>query len=218
MHTIRFRPSGLGGLFAALAIAAVSATSAQAGEPAETSIYGIALYKPFTAMAECPYNQGSYAGAQRYYLGMFEQPTPCFQYLDRSLIGTAPTGTVKLYVTYPLHKFPEMYDGMTVSLIDGLVQGIHLSTHGIDTQGNDYAVLLRKFGKPLVKRTVPVQNRMGAAFEVIEASWQRPNGVSVSFRGATDKLDDGELVVTTPQEVAREQAKLDEQQAGVPKL
>lgn len=218
MHTSRFRPSSLGGLIAALAIAAVSATSAQADEPAETAIYGIALFKPFTAMSECPFKQGNYAGAHRYYTGMFEQPNPCFQYRDLSLIGTPPTGTVKLYITYPMNKFPEMYDGMTVSLIDGIVQGFDLSTHGIDTQGHDYALLLRKFGKPLVKRTVTVQNRMGATFEVIEASWQRPNGVSVSFRGATDKLDDGELIVTTPQEAARQQAKFDQQQAGVPKL
>jgi len=217
MYTIRLQPSVLGGLLAALAIVAAP-TSAPAGEPAETSIYGITLGQPFTAMPECSYQQGNYAGAHRYYTDMFQQPAPCFQHRNLSLIGTAPTGKVKLYITYPVGKFPEMYDGMTVSLIDGVVQGLHLSTHGIDTQGHDYALLARKFGKPLVKRTVPVQNRMGAAFEVIEASWQRPNGVSVSFRGATDKLDDGELIVTTPQEVAREQARLDQQQGGVPKL
>ena len=80
------------------------------------------------------------------------------------------------YVTYPRGKFPEMYDGMTISLIDGLVQGIHLSTHGIDTQEHDYAVLLRKFGKPLVKRTVPVQNRMDARASLPSESGSRVRG------------------------------------------
>lgn len=218
MHTIRFQPSVLGGFFAALAIAAAPATPAQAGEPAETAIYGIALFKPFTAMPECPYKQGNYPGAHPYYTGMFETPYPCFQHINQSRIGAAPTGTEKLYVTYPLGKFPEMYNGLRVSVIDGVVHGIYLGTLGINTQAHDYALLERKFGKPQVRRTVTVQNRMGATFQVIEAGWQRPEGVSLSFRGATDQLDAGEVIATTRQEGAREQAKLDQQQEGVPKL
>ncbi|RQG99813.1 hypothetical protein [Paraburkholderia dinghuensis] len=221
MNTSPIRSSVVGGLFAALAIAAAPFASAQTAAPGgatRTSVYGIALAQPFTAMPECPYKQGNYAGASKLYTSMYEISNPCFEHLKMDLIGTAPTGTERLYIAYPTGKYPEMYNGMTVSLVDGLVQDIHLVTNGVDSQERDYALLLRKFGKPLTNRTVPLQNRIGATFEGIEASWQLPGGVAVTFRGVNDQLDTGLLTVTTAEELARQQAKYDQQHAGAPKL
>lgn len=219
MHTIRFRPSALGGLLAAFTFAAAPAasahTSAPGSEPAGTAIYGIALYKPFTAMPECPFKPNSYPGADKAYTD--ETPHPCFEHDDLSLIDTAPTGTEMLDVIYPVDKCPEMYTSLRISLIKGIVHGVYLLTPGVDTQVHDYAFLEYKFGKPQVKRSVTVQDRMRGTYQVIKASWQRPGGVSLSFTGAADAPNAGEFTATTPQEGARLQTQ-DDQQQGLSKL
>ncbi|MFX1675847.1 hypothetical protein PWR63_26930 [Paraburkholderia sp. A2WS-5] len=180
-----------------------------------TAIYGIALYKPFTAMPECPFKPNSYPGVHNSYTD--ETPHPCFEHADRSLIGTAPTGTETLDVMYPVDKYPEMYTSLRISLIKGVVHGVYLLRPGVDTQVHDYAFLEYKFGKPQVKRSVTVQDRMRGTYEVIEARWQRPGGVSLSFTGAADAPNAGEFTATTPQEGARQQAQ-DGQRQGLPKL
>ena len=212
MHTIRFRPSGLGGLFAALSIAVASAASAQAGEPAETSFYGIALARPFTGMPECPKDTN--------YDNMYviQANYPCYQHDKISRIGAGLGGDEDLTIMYPSGKYPEMYNGMYLHVVNGVVQGVKLITNGVASQTHDFALLVGKFGPPSSRRTIPMQNRMGATFDVIEASWQRPNGVSMTFKGVVNSLDTGQVNARTPQEVAREKAMLDEQQAGVPKL
>ena len=53
----------------AAAPAASAHTSAPGSGPAGTAIYGIALYKPFTAMPECPFKPNSYPGADKAYTG-----------------------------------------------------------------------------------------------------------------------------------------------------
>lgn len=185
---------------------------------AETSVYGVRLFKPFTAMPECPEWPQTAPGMPKMYASAADTPQPCFQHTDDSQMGQAPAGTEMLYIEFPLAKRPEMYNGLRISLIHGVVNGIYLVTLGIETQAHDYALLEGKFGPPVEKRTVTVQNKMGASFQVIEATWQRPEGVSLSFRGAGNSLDAGELNVTTPQERARKQAALHKQQEGVPKL
>lgn len=219
MQTFRFRPSALGGLLAAFTFAAASAASAHTSVPGSgatgTAIYGIALYKPFTAMPECPFKPNSYPGADNAYTD--ETPHPCFEHADRSLIGTAPAGTEMLDVMYPVGHCPEMYTSLRISLIEGIVHGVYLLTPGVDTQLHDYAFLEYKFGKPQVKRSVTVQDRMRGTYQVIKASWQRPGGVSLSFTGAADAPNAGEFTARTPQEGARQQAQYDQQQ-GVPKL
>lgn len=220
MHTIRFRPSVLGGLLATFTFAATPAASAHTGAPgsgpAGTAIYGIALYKPFTAMPECPFKPNSAPGAGKAYTD--EAPLPCFEHADLSLIGTVPTGTEMLDVIYPVDKSPEMYTSLRISLIKGVVHGVYLLTPGVDTQVHDYAFLEYKFGKPQVKRSVTVQDRMRGTYQVIKASWQRPDGVSLSFTGAADAPNAGEFTATTPQEGARQQAQDDQPQQGLPKL
>ncbi|WP_145987411.1 hypothetical protein [Cupriavidus taiwanensis] len=105
-----------------------------------------------------------------------------------------------------------------MSIIDGVVHGINLSTLGVDSQQRDYELLVAKFGKPGLKRLVSKQNRMGATFEIIEAAWERPDGITILFQGAGSSLDAGTVKVQTTREAARLKELREQANVGKPKL
>lgn len=208
----------------------------------DTSLYGIALFKPLSGFEECPTYGGtshlaarqsdpsSTFGAQlgqalaaaavgtERYLPFDSVSSPCFAHTDTRLIGSEPTGTETVVINWPLSRMPDMYVKLTVSLIEGVVHGLYLTTPGIDTQEHDYSLLTAKFGKPSAKRTISMQNRLGAMFNVIDASWQRPAGVIVTYKGASLSLDSGIVTVSSKQEAARASAEVEKHNEGRPKL
>lgn len=205
-------------------VASATALPAPVEGPSDTGFFGIVLFKPLGGFPECPneasmpYKFHANPKATRQYVAYVSYP--CFQHGDEGRIGLAPGGTETIWVKWPATKQPQLGGGYGagVSLIDGVVHGVNMSTYGSSSQERDYALLQGKFGTPTRKGMVSKQNRLGAKFDIIEAAWARPGGVVISFEGATDTLDSGRVTARSPQEIARLKAFFDKLNEGKPKL
>jgi hypothetical protein len=74
-------------------------------------------------------------------------------------------------VYFPFANHPDLLAGdhIGVWISGGLAHEIMILTGGIDIQSDCFAQLSEKFGRPTTLATTPVQNRMGAKFDVIHA-------------------------------------------------
>jgi len=146
----------------------------------------------------------------------------CFKHGDIKMMGQAPTGTEWVRVEWPSDKTPQMCahfcDLMSVSLINGVVHGVTLYTSGYAKQERDYELLVQKIGNHFSKDIKLLQNRMGASFDVIDAAWRRPGGITILFIGATHDLDVGLLTAESDEEAARERERAEKKNEGKPKL
>lgn len=95
-----------------------------------------------------------------------------------------------------------------VFIQDGTVASIVIATKGVDVQDAAFAALTKKFGKPNDKAVLTKQNRMGATFKIIEASWARRDA-EIHFWGAKANPDVGGIYIVTPA-VARQIEHSDE--------
>ncbi|QCP54688.1 hypothetical protein FAZ95_38145 [Trinickia violacea] len=158
------------------------------------------IAKPIGGIPECP--------AQAALPGDIGAPDhACFQHADARRYGLAPFGTETLVVTWPAGKQPDLVDGdsMRVSIIDGIVEGIRLSTRGLAFQQRNYTLLEARFGQPAFKWKVTMKSRTGARFEVLKAAWKRPGRITIVYDGAENSTDSGALIIAS----VREQARMD---------
>lgn len=79
-----------------------------------------------------------------------------------------------------------------VSLTNKKITDVYAITKGFEVQRELYQELVARFGKPTRFKESTVQNRMGAVFPKIEASWILSWGI-VDFQGITDSIDAGVL-------------------------
>lgn len=79
----------------------------------------------------------------------------------------------------------------------GNLVGVRFATNGISDQEFDLTVLTNKYGKPTSIVRNKVQNKMGAVFESIEASWNFSD-LTVTLKGSNGELNFGEITVDTP--------------------
>lgn len=160
------------------------------------SMYGIQLGEPLNLM-EC---------ARKVFLGRWEYSTinitstPCFQ---RSFYGTRTPETPMLdenvAVVWPVMKGPDIAasDSIGVMLVGGRSERIEIRTRGASDQNAAFDQLLGKFGKPSSSDTRPVQNRMGAKFEAIIATWKGQD-FTVQLLGMVGRIDEGYIIIETP--------------------
>jgi len=87
----------------------------------------------------------------------------------------------------------------------GRLIGVHFLTDGVDTQELVLNKLTEKYGQATKVDRLPVQNRMGARFQSIEARWKLP-GLVVTFTSTLNNLDSGEVFVDLPQASALREA------------
>ena len=80
----------------------------------------------------------------------------------------------------------------------GALVGLDFWTHGVNTQQYDLQTLIEKYGQPSTRSGTSVQNRMGATFDSIVATWTLPDGLVVVFRGIGARLDEGMVQVSLP--------------------
>ncbi|MGV2287856.1 hypothetical protein AAHK20_04020 [Trinickia sp. YCB016] len=166
----------------------------------DTGLYGILIAKPIGGIPECP--------IQVAMPGDTSAPDyACFQHADARRYGLAPSGTEMLYVTWPAGKQPDLVNGdsMRVSIIDGIVEGIHISTRGLAFQQHNYRWLEARFGRPAFKWKVTMKSHTGARFEVLKAAWKRPGRITIVYDGAENSTDSGALYIAS----VREQARMD---------
>jgi len=86
--------------------------------------------------------------------------------------------------------------GLALQIFDGTVQSILVSTSGVDSQKNIYAMLRKKYGVPASLGKKPQENRMGSPVEGINASWVFSD-LRVIFEGIGATPDEGLLSITT---------------------
>ncbi|CAG9185030.1 hypothetical protein [Cupriavidus pinatubonensis] len=207
-----------------VAIPAAPAAPAPVETLSDTGLFGIVLFKPFGGFPECPNEPFDYykfhfnKKASRQYQDFPKYA--CFRHSDEGRIGQAPGGTEIVWVKWPLGQQPQLVKDSTagVSLIDGIVHGVNLTTYGSDMQERDFEMLVKKFGKPSARQLVSKQNRMGAKYDIIQASWSRPGGVTLVFEGAESSLDSGSVTARSNQESERLKAVFDKFNEKRPKL
>ena len=79
--------------------------------------------------------------------------------------------------------------------LDGLIRGFSVDTKGLKVQQEAYEYLISRYGAPYSRKSLPVQNMMGARFESITAKWRLPSGREISFEGVKNSIDKGEITV-----------------------
>jgi hypothetical protein len=85
----------------------------------------------------------------------------------------------------------------TITVEGDRVIAMYLHTTGIDDQEDILTALARKFGKPSTAYVERLQNRMGAKFAGVRATWRRV-GLIVTFDSTAEGLDDGAIDIMTP--------------------
>jgi hypothetical protein len=76
--------------------------------------------------------------------------------------------------------------------------GAQFTTHGNQDQASVFAELQAKYGRPTQSSRTIAQNAFGATFQVLHARWKFPN-LSVTFDGVGDQLDEGNVIIDTPE-------------------
>jgi hypothetical protein len=192
---------------ALLAVLAVQPVMAQ--EP--LTLFGIPFNQSL-AIPECPwkdvrdYMSRDRKATKREYNNIHFSDTLC--YTQHRNIGQPPTDGNVSFV-FPLSKAPSM-GRLNGRLVNGRLQRMAVYTHGISAQASDFEMLTQKFGQPTKLNRPAVQNRMGASFDTIEAEWALSDGISVLYGSALTKIDEGIVIVSTPEGDAAEQQAQEE--------
>lgn len=110
------------------------------------------------------------------------------------------SGRFRLKINLPWKQKPSImaWDGLVAYVRPGAIVGVDFYTHGVTTQEYDLDTLTKKYGPPTSRSTVPVQNKLGAKFDSIHATWAL-DGLSVSFFGTWGTLDQGMVMVDLPE-------------------
>ena len=191
-------------LMLALSAAGVSAT-AQAAKFTRSSgqrsapspqILGFTLGQPPTLIT-CPTTRDGFFDSRAWSPTLdstcMESPTRA----DTSADGRAKT----LPVHFSRSEEPALAAGMhargfALLILDGTVQGVLVSTSGLDSQKAIYAMLKKKYGIPTSIAKSHGQTGAGKPTEGISASWVFAD-VRVSFEGIEATADEGKLSITT---------------------
>jgi hypothetical protein len=191
-----------------VALAALLACGLALAAPSPSRVIaGITLGDP-PPFPECATVKVKNAGGYKDFLTYADHPLDqqCWQrsFMDPRM-GQPPGAEreeVKAYVTTPLPTGLSSYIQMV--LIDGRVEEIRIDTRGKPWQSDILAALTEKYGKPTYSARTPVQNRMGAQYESLDARWEFSD-MEVSFYGLT-KLDAGKIRIRTAAQVAKDHA------------
>lgn len=85
---------------------------------------------------------------------------------------------------------PEWVFELEFELINGKVERITIFTKGVEFQASALADVIEKFGRPMKREVVEVQNAYSAKYQSIQAYWNAP-GYSVVFSGLGRQISSG---------------------------
>lgn len=161
---------------------------------ADLSVLGFTLGQPLN-LPECPYRM---SGTMKIY---GEVPAQTCVREAAPLKGYASPQRMILFGTSEAPPIVKNWRAVAFEL-DGRLVGLWFATPGATAQETVLAQLTAKYGPPTWKRSDPVQNLMGAAFNSVSAQW-RGHAVDVSFDGTTGRLDTGQVTVDLPEVTVR---------------
>ncbi|MBH1622421.1 hypothetical protein [Stenotrophomonas maltophilia] len=174
--------------------------AATAGAPFE--FMGITLGAPLGP--ECPREQIPNAGAV-YNLGAAK--SACW--VATGMQPGARTNTINndLLMVVPLsNKRPTGTGSVTAVVVNGVVEGLTISTDGFVHAQELFEQLKVKLGAPTKHDTVQVVSGVGANFVGPRAVWELP-GTYVQFNGIVGAVNSGIILVYTEKGKAREAAR-----------
>lgn len=173
---------------------------------AQTVVYGITIGE-HAPWQECPRVAGD---PLMYDSGAKE---PCL----RNILARATLERDKgLYVWFPYGQQPahSATQEVQVILVGERVEGIIVTTGGLKTQSNVLSDLTAKFGNPANVSKRPMQNRMGAKFDALDAVWSLPDRTTVMFYGMMSNIDRGSILVASPAGQAELDARIERGKAA----
>lgn len=182
---------------------AIAVFVACGGASAQTlTVYGIEIGAPI-AVAEC--RKETFGSSVSYSLS---RPAPCM----KASPVTAGPGDFSNggFMDFPPGQAPSHARGSMVGITatGGIVGVVVLNTSGYQAQDSVFTDLIAKFGKPSKSGTIPFQNRMGAKFDGIAATWDLGE-FQVEFLGITTAIDTGLLLIGTKAGLVERQARID---------
>ena len=187
-----------------IGLGAAGADAAAAGTP--PSVLGLVIGQKGT-YPECTYFKGSMESQMK---GISDHPA-CYQFPYNSIQFTIHSAAGQPS-DWPSYVGALTADGSLVEVsgtlaADGTIGEINIPTSGMDSQRRVLADLKAKFGTPTRLQTPALQNRMGAQFVGVRATWVRSDYV-VTFDSTQESLDWGVIEITTKTFLAdKEKAK-----------
>lgn len=118
--------------------------------------------------------------------------------LDDKKRATTPVVNEKVLIKFPISETPTITKNSAVLgiVLEGNLEGIGFDTTGVTGQTKVLNVLKQKYGEPTQFLPRKVQNRMGATYDVFDASWSLPE-LDILFQSVAGKIDSGLVVVDT---------------------
>ena len=135
----------------------------------------------------------------------------CFARVDAATAKWSdPLGTIRVLIFFSESDRPQIVlpiRSVSAQVIDGKLESIRIDTCGIDCQDEALSVLTEKYGKPDALKEENKQNAFGALYTSHQVNWTLLSVIPgttdvsadliVSFRGTTDRLDQGRIDVMT---------------------
>ncbi len=163
---------------------------------------GIVLGAP--VVPECPQEQIPYAGAV-YKLEAAQ--SACWAATGMRPGSQTDIRNNELLTVVPLsNKRPTGTGSVSAVVVNGVVEGLSISTDGFVHAQELFEQLKQKLGKPSQQDSVQVVSGVGAKFVSPRAVWQLP-GVYVQFNGIVGDVNTGIILVYTDAGKAREAAR-----------
>lgn len=203
-----------------LCFALLAASAVAKNDPTDATVLGLRLGETFT-VPECARSKpilpsrlpDSYAGSDS---------IVCFKRDPYGLlINYVPANTpivndqsIRIY--FP-KSVSELSSNVLAQVIDGKLEGLELSTFGVNTQDEVLATLVEKFGEPKSVSEQQLQNSMGAVFTSHLVSWD-VGILHVLFSGAGSRIDAGFVIVRTERQAAFLREIKERQKAASAKL
>lgn len=171
---------------------------------AEVTVFGVAMKQPLP-FGECAFSEikvpkrGQAILGKSYLQYTVHSPSsrPCY---ERTLIGSAaPLDHESVAIKFPIGDEPTLskHGQLAARLIDGRVERLWFWTKGLRHQQVDMDALTAKFGAPSANEVRAVSNAFGATFTSINAGWDLPDGIKVTYASTTGTIDTGMFVAST---------------------
>lgn len=187
-------------LFLAVAAAQQSpsqTSSSKASIPAVTSFVDVPIGVPASELQECPTKivgaipQYNIRGTVTY--DYSKGSRPCW-------FGTSPgnpMGGPLVQIMPRPTNLPNGIKKIHAYVLSNMIEGVWVSTTGIESQEYLFSKLREKYGKPSSMQRVEIQTMMGLKATKIKATWSAPNGVTIDFSGVGDRINEGGIYVNT---------------------
>lgn len=122
--------------------------------------------------------------------------------IERYPACTAPDGADKIctyrdgddyMIELRPHRPAFMAANISAPTLHGKIIVASCPTTGVEGQAEALDYLKLRYGAPYKIHASSVQNRFGAKFSIVHASWRTPTKATIEFDGATDGLAHGEI-------------------------